>query len=89
MTKTRDKKAALGLLEKIADQFRRWRNPHIKAIKNLIAIIGDKAIGQISGDDMLDFRQWWVEKIEAEELTPNSENKDLTHIGSMLKTINS
>ena len=80
--------AADRTIGKSADQHRRWKNPYIKAIKNLIAIIGDKAIGQISGDDMLDFRQWWIEKLDAEGLTPNSANKDLTHIGSVLKTIN-
>ena len=80
--------AADRTIGKSADQHRRWKNPYIKAIKNLIAIIGDKAISQISGDDMLDFRQWWIEKLEAEGLTPNSANKDLTHIGSVLRTIN-
>ena len=52
--------AADRTIGKSADQHRRWKNPYIKAIKNLIAFIGDKAIGQISGDDMLDFRQWWI-----------------------------
>ncbi|WP_166415442.1 site-specific integrase [Cochlodiniinecator piscidefendens] len=70
------------------DQLRRWRNPHIKAIKNLINTIGDKPIEDISGDDMLDFCDWWLEKIESEGLTPNSANKDLSHIGSILKTVN-
>ncbi|MDX2288798.1 MAG: integrase, partial [Hyphomicrobiaceae bacterium] len=60
----------------------------IKALKNLIGVIGDKAIAEISGDDMLDFRQWWMEKLAEEDLTPNSANKDLTHVGSVLKTVN-
>ena len=80
--------AADRTIGKSPDQHRRWKNPYIKAIKNLIAIIGDKAIGQINGDDMLDFRQWWIEKLEEEGLTPNSANKDLTHVGSVLRTIN-
>jgi integrase len=37
---------------------------------------------------MLDFRQWWIERIAAEELTANSANKDLIHIGEVLKTVN-
>ena len=37
---------------------------------------------------MLDFRQWWMDKIATEDLTPNSANKDLTHVGSVLKTVN-
>lgn len=80
--------AADRTIGKSDDQLRRWKNPYIKAIKNLIAVIGDKTMAEISGDDMLDFRQWWIEKIATEELTPNSANKDLTHIGSVLKTVN-
>jgi integrase len=37
---------------------------------------------------MLDFRQWWVERVEAEGLTPNSANKDLIHFSDVLKTVN-
>jgi len=75
-------------LGKSSDQLRRWKNPRIKGVKNLIAVIGDKPINEISGDDMLDFRNWWVERLEEEDLTPNSANKDLTHIGDVLKTVN-
>lgn len=80
---TRDK-----TLGKSEDQLRRWRNPRLKAVKNFVDIIGDKAISEISGDDMLDFRQWWLDRIEAEDLTPNSANKDLIHLGDVLKTVN-
>lgn len=75
-------------LGKSEDQIRRWKNPRIKAIKNLISVIGDKSIAEISTDDMLDFRDWWMERLEKDELTPNSANKDLIHIGSVLKTVN-
>lgn len=37
---------------------------------------------------MLDFRQWWMEKIEAEGLTHNSANKDFIHLGAMWRTVN-
>jgi len=75
-------------LRKSPDQIRRWKNPRIKAFKNFVMVIGDKPINQITGDDMLDFRAWWMEKIEAEELTANSANKDLVHFGKVLKTVN-
>ena len=73
---------------KSEDQMRRWKNPRIKAVKNFVAVIGDKAMKDISGDDMLDFREWWSEKIKAEDLTRNSANKDLIHLGDVLKTVN-
>jgi integrase len=73
---------------KSKDQLRRWRNPRMKAVKNFVDVVGDKALAEITADDMLDFRQWWVEKIETEDLTPNSANKDLVHLGDVLKTVN-
>ncbi|KEO56655.1 DUF6538 domain-containing protein [Thioclava indica] len=76
------------ILGKSPDQIRRWENPRKKAIANLIAVIGDKPLAEISGDDMLDFRDWWLERIETEDLTPNSANKDLVHLGDVLKTVN-
>ena len=75
-------------LGKSEDQLRRWKNPRVKAVKNFIAVVGDKAIRDITGDDMLDFRNWWMERLEEEDLTPNSANKDLIHLGDVLKTVN-
>ncbi len=40
------------------------------------------------GDDMLDFRNWWMDKLEFDGLTANSANKDLIHLGDVLKTVN-
>lgn len=73
---------------KSEDQLRRWRNPRVKAARNFIDVVGDKPIAEITGDDMLDFRQWWIERIEKEGLTPNSANKDFVHLSAVLKTVN-
>jgi len=75
-------------LGKSEDQLRRWRNPHIKAVKNFVAVVGDRPLPEITGDDMLNFRDWWIERIADEDLTPNSANKDLIHLGKVLKTVN-
>ncbi|TQM92439.1 DUF6538 domain-containing protein [Roseinatronobacter monicus] len=73
---------------KSEDQLRRWRNPRLKAVRNFIGVVGEKAVKDITGDDMLDFRQWWVERIENEGLTANSANKDLVHLSDVLRTVN-
>ena len=73
---------------KSADQLRRWQNPRKKAIRNLVSLIGNKPIDAITRDDMLDFRQFWLERIEAGKVTANSANKDLIHISDILKTVN-
>ena len=73
------------VLGKSPDQLRCWENPRKKAVKNFIDVVGDKALAEIDGDDMLDFREWWVDRVEALGLTANSANKDLIHLGSVLK----
>jgi hypothetical protein len=73
---------------KSADQIRKWKNPRKKAIRALVGVIGDKEISKITGDDMLDFRAWWLDRIENEGLSPSSANKDLTHLGDVLGTVN-
>ena len=73
---------------KSEDQLRRWKNPRIKAVRNFVAVAGDKGIENITRDDMLDFRQMWLERIEGGEVTANSANKDLIHLGDVLKTVN-
>ena len=75
-------------LGKSEDQLRRWKNPRVKAVKNFVDLIGDKALAKITGDDMLDFRSWWMERMELEDLTANSGNKDLVHLGDIFKTVN-
>lgn len=79
------KDRAMGKSE---DQIRRWKNPRTKAIRNFVEVVGDKAIDQITPDDVLEFRQWWIDKVEAEGLTANSANKDFTHLADTLKTVN-
>ncbi|MEI9407507.1 DUF6538 domain-containing protein [Mesorhizobium salmacidum] len=75
-------------LGKSEDQLRRWKNPRIKAIRNFVDIVGSKDIAAITPDDMLDFRDWWVDRLASEGLAPNSANKDLIHVADTLKTVN-
>jgi integrase len=80
--------AADKTIGKSKDQMRRWKNPRTKAVRNFVAVVGDKALLDITTDDMLDFRDWWMDKLELDGLTPNSANKDLIHLSDVLKTIN-
>jgi hypothetical protein len=73
---------------KSALQLRRWENPRRKAVRTFIAVVGNKDLASLTRDDMLDFRQYWLDRIEAGEVTANSANKDLVHLGDELKTVN-
>ncbi|WP_011581237.1 MULTISPECIES: tyrosine-type recombinase/integrase [Chelativorans] len=72
---------------KSEDQLRRWEHPRKRAIANLIEIIGDKELADITPDDMLDFRQHWLDRIAAGDAKPDTGNKDLQHIGNILRTV--
>jgi integrase len=76
------------LRKKSPDQLRRWRAPRLKAVNNLIALVGDKAASSVSRADGVAFRAWWVERVVEEELTPNSANKDIGHLQKILDTLN-
>lgn len=74
-------------LNKSADQVRRWENPRRKAVSNFVAAMGDLDLSEITTRDLHSFKDWWVDKIEAEGLTANSANKDFTHLTSMLRDV--
>ena len=75
-------------LGKSPDQIRKWERPHKKAFKNLIDICGDKPISELSHYDMVDLRNWWIYRIENENLKPETANKDFIHIGKVLNRVN-
>ena len=60
----------------------------MKAVKNFVDVVGDKAIDRLTRDDMLDFKAWWFERIKAGEAGFGSANKDLTHLTVILKLVN-
>ncbi|WP_107497949.1 DUF6538 domain-containing protein [Thalassobius sp. I31.1] len=76
------------IMEKSPDQVRRWKNPRIKAVKNFTTLISDKPIAEITRDDMLAFRAWWLMRVEVEGRDAGTANKDFIHFGSVLKTVN-
>lgn len=46
------------LINKSEDQVRKWRNPRNKAIQNLIAVVGDTELQDLTPEDLLEFRSW-------------------------------
>ena len=76
------------IVGKSEDQLRRWRNPRIKAVRNFVNVCGNLPLNEISGDVMLDFRAWWVERVDIEDISPDTANKDFMHLGDVLKTVN-
>ena len=69
------------------DQRRKWRNPKRRAIANLIQVIGDKPVAEISRGDALDFRSWWSERVLEDGIQIGTANKDIGHLNKMLRTL--
>lgn len=75
------------IVNKNPNQLRKWRNPKIKALKNLIAQIGDITISELTNKKLLKLRDWWLERITQEGIRASSANKDFTHIKSIIETV--
>lgn len=80
--------AADRAIGKSEDQLRRWKHPRVRATTNFIQVVGDRELANITADDMIEFRGWWSDRLAKEGLTPNSANKDFTHLSDVWKTVN-
>lgn len=68
-------------------QRHKWRLPHTRAQRNIIDVVGDKALQDFTRADALRFRSWWLDRIESDDLSAESANKDFSHIGKMIAAI--
>ena len=69
------------------DQLRLWTNPKKRAVANLISVIGDPAIDEITRPEAIEFRSWWQDRVIKENLNPATANKDIGNLQSMLRTV--
>ncbi|WP_041316379.1 hypothetical protein [Hyphomicrobium nitrativorans] len=69
------------------DQRRKARNPKVRAVTNLIAVIGDKTLTDLSRADALAFRDHWKDRVLEGEVEIGTANKDFGHVAKMLRTI--
>ena len=68
------------IIGKSENQIRKWRNPRIKAINNMIRLCGDKSLKGLVRNDILALKDWWIERINHEGKKVASANKDLGKI---------
>ena len=71
------------------NQRRRWVGPLRRAVQNFIRVVDDKDLSDITRDDALTFREWWVtERIGTDVITSNAANKELMHLRKIFRAIN-
>lgn len=75
-------------MNKLPNQLRKWRNPRKAAIANLIQCIGNKEMQEVTRADILKFRDWWIERIQEENLGTNGANKNFIQIKTIFESVN-
>lgn len=68
-------------------QLKQWKGKRQRAVDTLIGRTGDKPLAEITRDDALDFRVWWIARIKNEGYTRNSANKNFGALAGMMRTV--
>ncbi|HAA13072.1 MAG TPA: hypothetical protein DCE41_15820 [Cytophagales bacterium] len=76
------------VMHKSAEQIRKWRNPRLKAIRNFSKVVGDKPLSALDRDDVIQFRDWWIARIQQEKKAINTANKELHSVKNMVEAVN-
>lgn len=75
------------LLNKSDNQARKWQHPRQRAVDNFVNVCGNKSINKIVRNDLINLRDWWLERIEEEDLKPATANKDFMHLKDIIETV--
>lgn len=75
------------LVGKSEHQIKKWKNPRAAAMKNFIAAVGNKGLADVTRNDVLLFREWWMKKIAAKTHNPLSANKQLIAVKTILHAV--
>jgi integrase len=69
------------------DQLRKWTSAKKRAVEILVEQKGDKALHELTRDDALSYADWWEDRIIAGEVNAGTANKNISHIGGMIRAV--
>jgi integrase len=69
------------------DQLRKWTNAKKRAVEILVEQKGDKALHELTRDDALSYVEWWEDRIFSGEVNAGTANKNISHIGGMIRAV--
>ncbi|MEQ9297608.1 MAG: tyrosine-type recombinase/integrase [Cyclobacteriaceae bacterium] len=75
------------VISKSALQVRKWKVPRERAITNFINTVGNKALDDLSREDIIAFKNWWIKRIDLEDIAINTANKQLVQVKTMLSSV--
>ncbi len=87
LVETYQKLAADQAIGKSEKQLKQWKARHGRSVETLIKRIGDKPLADITRDEALDLREWWIGRIKDEGYTRNSANKNFGCIAGMMRSV--
>ncbi|WIY24239.1 site-specific integrase [Parasedimentitalea psychrophila] len=73
--------------KKDAQQLRKWRSPRLRAVTNLIGVIGDMPVQEITRQHALTFRAHWWSRMQSEGRSAATGNHDLGNLSSMVSEV--
>lgn len=83
------------LAGKSEDQMRVWRNAKGRAITVLTEVVAadpalgeDPAVARLTRSHALDFREYWQERVSADEVEIDTANKSIGHLNKMWRELN-
>jgi len=76
-----------ALAKMSADQQRNWRTAKKRAVEILIEQGGDKALQDLTREDALAYSDFWETRVIEEGISTSSANKNISHIGGMIRTV--
>jgi integrase len=69
------------------NQLRVWRNSRMRAVENLVSVIGDKPVNEVTIKDAIGYADWWRDRVTNSDVAVKSANKDIGQLSRMLKDI--
>lgn len=69
------------------NQKRKWTNAKKRAVEILIEQRGNKALQDITRADAVAYADFWEARTIAEGISPSSANKNISHIGGMIRAV--
>jgi integrase len=76
-----------ALAQMSPDQVRKWRTAKQRAVDILIERRGNKALQDLTREDALAFADWWEERVINEGIGAGTANKNISHIGGMIRAV--
>ncbi len=70
---------------KTEDQKRRWRNPFIRAVSELLKVIPDKPPAEITRQDALSLEAVYLDRVAEKEILADTANKSLGFLRTLLR----